>query len=122
MAVTGAPLRNTTAAASGSAYMLKVAAGVMLPPTPHAPSITTISAMAGLMSGAALSAAAKLVSGPRPTSVMLPGGAPRSVSIRYCTACVGISGPRGSCSAGPSMPVLPCTSSAKMGSRTSGRG
>ena len=61
--VSGSPLSNTIAAASGSTQMLNSAIGVLLP-RPVEPPMITISRIFSRTSGRCSSSAAMLVSGP----------------------------------------------------------
>ena len=77
------------AAASGSAHTLNSATADTLPTPSPVPPMTTIRSSRAAIAGSRPSATATLVSGPRVTSVMVPGGCARIVSTRTSTACPG---------------------------------
>ena len=92
----------------------------MLPPSKKPPPIMTNSRTRPAMSGAFSSASAMFVSGPSVQSVTVPAGSRRSVSTMKSTACCSSSFIAGSCSSGPSRPVLPWTCSAVTSGRAIG--
>ena len=116
----GTPARKTASAACGSAKMLNSAAGVVLPPSDHAPPMATIRATRSQTSGARANAMAMLVIGPSAQSVTDPSGSARSVSTMKSAAWPLRAMSVGSGRSGPSRPVEPCTYSAVIGARTSG--
>ena len=115
ISVTGIPLANTAAAASGSTNALNSAAGVMLP-SAIAPPIQTIRSRRPRTSGWRSSMSATFVSGPVGTSTT-----PGSISsARKSAACASTGEAEGSGSSGPSRPESPWTCAAVRSSRRSG--
>ena len=86
MSVMDAPLAYTMRAASGSAYELYSAAGVMFP-QPTAPPIMTSSRIRLAMDGSRSRAMAIFDSGPVATTVMVPAGAFMIRLARKTAAC-----------------------------------
>ena len=118
--VTGHGSRKTICAASGSQPMLNSLTGVRLPVC-TAPPMSTTSATRSTIRGSLRAAMAMLVSGPVGTSVTVPGGCARTVSMIRSTPWRGSSATRGAGSTGPSSPDSPWMSPATRAVRSSGR-